>query len=340
MHPVLSLPSTSWLVVGKPSRVRQFKTKMNWILVSSYDNPGDAFIRMGVEQLVREVDLEAKIHVLYKGMPEQWNLDMIKADKIIWCGMPFLWSFPTHNSLTIYWREPLLKKLYQRKNDFLILGAGTAGLCAEKASEAFTRVDDIHCTLDEALDNSFHFTMRDDCLDFFDIRNGIQVLPCPASFAHEQAIPEPNNLVCNFMENGGHFKELAPNKSILWNNQLMNFASGLREQGASFAPHSKEEAVLANLHGFKKTTYSGPRKLLGELAGCKRYIGNRIHGAIVAASVGADSTCIGFDLRLRAAEIVGSKVNYFDCFSMPPTKKYNLVEARKSYIEILKRFIK
>lgn len=311
---------------------------MKWLLISSYGNPGDTFIRMGVEQLVVKVDPSAEFHILYKEIAEDWQRLLLNPDKIIWCGMPFLWSFPTHSSQTIFWRESLLQKLYERKNDFLILGAGTAGLCAETKEKAFSNVDEITRTLDEALEGSFNLTMRDDCMDIYGIRSGLTVLPCPAVFTHEQSIPEHTDLICNFMLNGGHYPELSPEISDLWNKELAVFAVDLLMDGASFAAHSQAEVELASLHGFD-ATYSGPNKLLGQLSGAKRYIGNRVHGAIVAAGAGADSTCCGFDLRIRAAEISGAKVTYFNCHMLPEARKYGYAESKKAYIEILEKFV-
>lgn len=313
---------------------------MRWLLISSYDNPGDTFIRIGVENLIRSVDDDPYFSILYKEIVEQWpTLELLRPDKIVWCGMPLFWSFPTHSSLTIFWRDHLLRKIMaERRKDFLVLGAGTAGLCADSTEKAFTNVDDVRRSVDDVLAGSHDLTMRDDCLELYDIHRGLTTLPCPAVYAIEGVSPIFHNFVCNLMTDGCHYAELAPQIACDWNNQLSVMAKELLDQSAYFAAHNQIEVELAKLHGFE-ADYNGHDELLAHLVGAKRYVGNRIHGAIVSAAAGAESVCYGYDLRLRAVEIAGAKASYFRCHQLPSAKHYDLRSSRHSYLNILREFM-
>src|SRR5690606_7608602 len=81
-----------------------------------------------------------------------------------------------------------------------------------------------------------------------------------------------------------------------------------------FVAHCEREHVFAEHLGFTDiiTDSRDPRYLLSAYAGCSKYWGNRVHGAIAAASAGADVWSVGYDSRQEAVRLCGGRV-------MPPS---------------------
>ena len=77
--------------------------------------------------------------------------------------------------------------------------------------------------------------------------------------------------------------------------------------------------------------------ILDQYAMCSRYFGNRIHGAIISRSIGAESWCVGTDSRLEAAKLAGVRVNTPEQLDLDQlnewAKKDGPADARPSYKE-------
>lgn len=310
------------------------------LVTTSLQNPGDLFICNGVQQLLREVNPSIVTETLDKEDRTQW----LKAkdpsfDKIIWCGMPLFWSFPTHCSQDIYWWEGLLRPLMSnRRKDFAIIGAGTVGRVAGDADKAFTNPDQIKSAFEEVLSGCAVLTLRDDCLaHLLPTLLKPEVLPCPGFFAASQNVVT-HQVTCNLMPNAGHYPELEP--TAPWHTGLNNLTKILLAMDAFFCAHNDAEVELSKKLGWPNDRISQPEASLSHLKGTGFHIGNRIHSAIVAASV-AKSVCIGYDLRLRAAQLCGCQIVSLaeHKYPFPDVQTVYRQEVRERYLEILRAFL-
>lgn len=320
---------------------------MKFLLVTTSweNNPGDVFIRIGIENLIRSVDPSAVFESLDKENPEEWSKAQDPGfDKIVWCGMPLFWSFPTHCSQDIYWWEGLLRPLMKnRKKDFAIMGAGTAGVVSSDPKLAFTRLNEVKDAFSECVAGCQLITTRDDCVSSL-IPDVItfpipEVLPCPAFFAAQGIAPIAHDMTCNIMPEGSHYPEIDPWGAARWQKVREFFAAVCRKSGAFFCPHSDKEFAYAVKHGWKDIAPFN--ETLSHLKGSKSHTGNRIHGAIIAASAGGRSICIGYDLRLRAAEICGCEIKNIGRwkYAFPKPVAVDASKVADRYRELIRGFI-
>jgi hypothetical protein len=97
----------------------------------------------------------------------------------------------------------------------------------------------------------------------------------------------------------------------------------LLDRGFKFMAHNSDEFDYAMILGWieddiilfgggagvaRKEESKAAQEFLSYYARARSYIGNRIHGGIVARSFGANVLCIGYDTRLRAVEDVGGVI--------------------------------
>jgi hypothetical protein len=76
---------------------------LKWLLQSpAGKNPGDDFIRIGVTNLVREVDPDAQVAIIDKMERGQW-IEPIRFDKAVWCGGPAFWSSERNGCWDMDW---------------------------------------------------------------------------------------------------------------------------------------------------------------------------------------------------------------------------------------------
>lgn len=302
------------------------------------------FIRMGIENLLRQIDPSPTFVTLNKEDPEEWRLkDDPSIDKIIWCGMPLFWSFPSHYSQEIFWWDGLIRPIIKsRSHDFAVLGAGTAGFISPDFRRAFTRPHEILSSINEIADSAAAFTMRDDCVHrLIADMPAIEVLPCPAIFSSHGIEPCHHHITCNLMPDLGHYPELEPQAHANWKLLIPVLATTLLQLNSFFCPHTMAESELASSHGWQQAQIAPPFETLKHLSGTGFHIGNRIHAAIVAASTGSKSIAMGYDLRLRAAQLCGCEIIHMGAEPYPfdkPKTKPNLEEVKNRYLEILRKF--
>lgn len=301
------------------------------------------FIRMGVEHLLRKIDPDAVFTTLNKEDVDEWYKAKDSThDKVVWCGMPLFWSFPTHHTREIFWWDGLLAPLMtHRKSDLLIIGAGTSGVVSDNHRIAFTRPDEILRTMTDLMIGSFDMTLRDDCIKFLlPSSPSITTLPCPAYFAQPEKPVIHHPITCNFMLKGGHYPELEPHLSKAWPQSLPIIARTFFQLNAFFCPHTMAESELASTLGWSQAQIAPPFDTLHHLKGSGYHLGNRIHAAIIAASAGAKSVCLGYDLRLRAAQLCGCEVIHAGQYPypFPAVQRPNTEETLRSYLSILSRF--
>ena len=98
---------------------------MKWLLITTTENrnTGDELIRIGVQNLIKEVDKNPQFILLDK---EKWTPEEIEFDRCILCGMPMFWNNEVSTSQTIGWWESLMNgyvsKIKKRFLDFKFIG--------------------------------------------------------------------------------------------------------------------------------------------------------------------------------------------------------------------------
>ena len=101
---------------------------MKYLLITTTENrnTGDELIRIGVQNLIREIDRNPEF-ILIDKEKDDWVSNPIEFDKAILCGMPLFWNNEVSTSQTIGWWQPIMRGwISERKKDFLILGVGNA----------------------------------------------------------------------------------------------------------------------------------------------------------------------------------------------------------------------
>lgn len=158
---------------------------------------------------------------------------------------------------------------------------------------------------------------------------------CPSIFACDKS-QDRSLKVCNLMPHGAHHPFFEEKESAAWKEKLPVMNQMFLDSDFLFMAHSLAEIRFAHTLGWPDHRIikgKDPMVSMDTYSMCKTYIGNRVHGAIVSASVGATSYCIGYDSRVHAAEIVGAKailpseLSLSDINQWPETqRKINLQE--------------
>ena len=132
----------------------------------------------------------------------------------------------------------------------------------------------------------------------------VSSLHCPSVLALPRGAWEKDLKLANFMPGGGHYPGLCPEAAKTMERRLPELAKQLIEAGWHFAAHRVAEEELALKLGWPKDKIYTWRhdgsgvSLLGIYGRCAKYLGNRIHGGIMARAAGAEAVVIGYDSRL------------------------------------------
>lgn len=323
---------------------------MNWLIISTLGkNPGDEFIRVGVNYLIKEIDNNAKIKVLDK--ETQSMSYSVEFDKCIWAGMPVFWSLYQNNNWSINWWKYMVGGWTSRvKNNFCVLGAGS-----------FQDWSDINRGLDRASmsrsakdlsDNSFVVTARDPIVNNI-CNSSFPTLVCPAIFSTADKQKTESIKGCNLMPNGAHYDVFNPSEGNTWRSIQEDISHILISNGFKFFAHSDIELNHAISLGWKTEdiiSYEGdPIKMLEHYRNVDMFLGNRVHGCIVSRANGADVISCGYDSRQEAVKLSGAKAflpSEIDlsmlskwASSEPKEKPFDLSSLKKEYIDIIKKFI-
>ena len=272
---------------------------MRWLLITTRpeSNPGDQFIRIGVERLVRAVDPRPEFDILWKDDGE--NLGRRRPfDRAILCGMPLWWNNPTSTCETVGWWGELLRGWpSEDRRRFLILGAGPANGVEGKDPDAYFEA--IKWTIGRA----WAVTSRNTVIDLPQIMDSI----CPAAFAVERSAErDPGLRLINLMPAGAHDAHFNPEQARRWGILLPAVAAWAKARGFRAIAHSDDELALAEALGFREVfRFTSMEDYLAAYNACSIYVGNLLHGALAAAASGAKACAIGYDSRIRMLDRFG-----------------------------------
>jgi len=289
---------------------------MNWLLVTNYcweaPNPGDEWARLGVEQILRTVDPAAKFIFRRRDHGREIHWKPAQFDYAVVCSMPGFWSHGSYSSMATHESfGPYTTWLSDRKQLFLA-GVGTNFYLNGAWPGTFNVAERIRwrADVDRLLSRCAGVYIRDklaDTTQLFGVH--VRAMPCPSIFAGLgfPAVPVKTRKLCNLMRYGTHYPENCGSIQVqTWGSWVKPLAKELIDRGFVFAAHTNAEMRFARELGFQNIIPPiSAEVLLREYSGCRQYFGNRVHGAIVARSFGADVTCIGMDTRLAAVDMVG-----------------------------------
>lgn len=280
---------------------------MKWLIVSTIGkNPGDEFIRCGIEAVIKSVDPTATGYVIDKEQPHIFTPQ--EFDKCIWGGMPVFWCLDRNNSWSVPWWKVLSQGwVSANKNNFCILGAGSF----QDQANPLRGVDTtrMKAEMDNLIARSHTIVARDSVVNTIADSN-IPVAICPAIIATNGHVKTREIKGCNLMPQGGHYATFNPTEAAAWRHKQQGIADALRSNGFIFYAHNREEERHAIALGWKPDdiiTYTGDLKaFIGAYRNVDKFFGNRIHGCIVARGNNADVVSCGYDSRQEAVKLTGA----------------------------------
>jgi len=282
---------------------------MLWLLITTMGkNPGDEMIRIGIQNLIRDIDPQPEYLLLDKESGTM-RKTILRFDKCIWCGMPLFWSDgENRNDTIVWWKELLFGWPSERKNDFLVLGAGSYFPLGVRPDEIVYKKQLIQSAKDVS-DRSFYVTARDHVVSEM-TSVPIPDFVCPAVFSVMDFRQSNDLKITNLMSHGSHYPSFGPAEALIWKIKRFKIAKILLKNDFIFLAHDLEEYQFARQCGFKKIIpYNGnPYGLIEFYGKCGKFFGNRIHGAIAARGNNADTWCVNYDSRLEAVRLSDAKV--------------------------------
>ena len=277
---------------------------MKWLLVTTKGkNPGDEFIRIGVQKLIRVVDSKATFILIDKENDAE-RKNTPQYDRAVWCGMPVFWSNGQNRCYRIKW-WPFLLELGRRKEPALIAGAGS--FCHWTNDLQVSDIPTLQKKAEEVGSLYWKVYARDSVVPQI-TNQPFQVEICPAAFAVSSGLKKDFKL-CNLMPLGSHYAEFGETEVKAWRGKVRKLSNILVKNGFLFVAHSKSEQAFAKDLGWMNqnivTYISGkPEDLASLYSRARCFVGNRVHGAICSAAAGAEVLSVGFDSRQEAVRLL------------------------------------
>jgi len=314
-------------------------------------NPGDDFIRCGIEYLMKQVIPGYKAYYINKhefrrASSRWWHLckkagsihrniegcsidsdgngDLLAAsDIVIQAGTPFYYKLPSGKSsattrwIQNTWGDCILRR--KHKAGILILGVGT---CQPFYSDGLEFYEDKKLVRFMKVTNRLaELTVVRDPLGkrVFDKLNlQAYLLPCPAIFAgdHYGIRPEGTKIVAmNYMPYGGHYKLGQQIDGRRWESTFVEIYKQLvKRYKVVILCHSEDEIRdLRNIIPDADVFFStNYRDYLDIYSRVQFGIFNRVHSAIALSGFGRPSVIVGADTRARMGELLGIPVCFVD----------------------------
>lgn len=278
---------------------------MRYVLITTKGgkNFGDEAVCRGLQNIISSVDKNALFILIDKENKREWSTPIL-FDKAVWCGMPLFWSYGGDSLSTISWWELLTGWVSQTKNDFIILGAGS--FCPWK-NEVSTLQNQRRLIISarKLKDRSYKISIRDNIANKI-TKQDFEVLACPSVMALEgvELVENPIKIV-NIMPYGSHYQIFNLKEAECWQRKKYLLTEFAKNNGYVFVAHNKSEYQEAVKLGFDNIIF--PRSLpefLSVYKRCVYYIGNRIHGSLLAKTAGAKVMNIGYDSRQECINLI------------------------------------
>lgn len=323
---------------------------MNWLIISTNKkNPGDEFIRIGIENIIKLIDPEATGQIIDKETPQIHS--SVEFDKCVWAGMPVFWSLHGNSNWNIPWWRPMTRGwVSSDKNKFCVLGAGSfqdwrdryRGLQKDKMHEEAVLLKD----------RSHVVTVRDPiACDITDVN--FETIVCPAILSTINKKKTGSIKGCNLMPGGAHYSQFNETESTIWNSKEREISQSLLNNDFYFFAHNKKELSHAKKLGWSDDriiSYEGnPYDMLSHYVNVDKFFGNRVHGCIVSRGTGADVMSCGYDTRQEAVRLSGAKVflpsevdlNSVDSWASdePSFMKFDMDSVKSKYMALLSDFM-
>lgn len=275
---------------------------MRWLFITNTGNrnPGDEWIRIGVQRLVSEVDGEASYVLRNKEMIE--DQEQMDFDRAIWCGSPLFWSHEHQGCWENYWWRTWIDGwLFKDPRKVLVLGVGNV------LGKAPHDPDKYRESIETVRSKCWRVVTRQKVSD----DDRILISCCPSIFALAGSNQQRSLKICTLMEDGAHDAFLDEDEANKWSGIKSKVSAQLLDLGFRLVCHAVKEAEHASLLGwpkdriFQKPTTA--EEYLSVYAKANCYVGNRMHGAMLPRAFGSPSMAIGFDSRLGMVELVGGQ---------------------------------
>jgi hypothetical protein len=270
---------------------------MKYQLITTLNkNPGDEFIRVGVENIIKKSDKDAEFILSDKEQIK--TLKLVEADKYIWCGMPLIWEINNYFSDKINWWKFLVNEFSVLPNAE-IWGAGSCLGLKYNVDKLKELTSQIKCRV----------TARDYLLSQI---SGWELDKCPAFYSIANQRDNRELKLCNWIPKGGHYIHANRREAAIWRKYKLSIINKLTPpvDGWIFIAHSKEEFDFGMSLGYEcvKGNY---KQLLEVYSHCKEYIGNRVHGGIASRSAGAKAMVVGWESRMFAVSTDNSNMGIY-----------------------------
>lgn len=227
--------------------------------------------------------------------------------------MPLFFNNDVCKSQDMGWWGALMEGwVSERKRDFLILGVGSV-IGRSGIKDQFT----YGCAVQQAIDRAFAVTTR----NIINHPKLIQSI-CPAAFA----ITEPRVAsvkICNFMTDGAHDPYFDDQEAEIWRSKIQELSDYCLNNDFYFIEHSRPDYEKRQEHGRELgwpedriICYDTAEEYVDTYSRAECYVGNRLHGAVLVASLGRPAIGIGYESRLEMVERVGGHIYYPSTFEL------------------------
>lgn len=315
---------------------------MKWLLITNTENrnPGDEWIRIGVERMVRDVDPSPKFIIKNKEFVEDQDTE-VEFDRAIWCGSPLFWSHTYQGCWENYWWDKWIHGwLFKEPRKILVLGVGDAVGREIHDKAGFKAAVELVKSKCWMLVTRNRIACDED----------IPVSCCPSVFALMDDRTQKSIRLCNLMPDGAHDPIMNEDEAKIWRekvNELSKFLAGLGFEDVCHA--NFEEEFLEQLGWPHDRVHRKPKtaeEYLPVYAKASVYVGNRMHGAMLAIGAGGASFVVGYDSRVKMVEFVGGTTTCPSKLDLDSLQKW-LAQTHKRYdctpeydkqVVILRRF--
>jgi hypothetical protein len=301
-------------------------------------NPGDNFIKFGIENLIKEINPNIVSDTLNKHKP-YLNLDKFNNDselKTNWriskyyfkfvnfmthsfkkenllyihCGMPFFYNFngfifkiTTFNSL--WYKVFYTKKFMKSDNRLLLLSIGTTVYSENEYSKILKNKNYMQKVKEIGYKSDLIVTRDVKTKEIFNTANiESTYLPCSSLFTFsnkEINFDDKKYVLINVMENGSNgYKNIPKNEK--WDSKILNLINEInKDHEIKFVSHSKSDYQFSKkiFPEYENFYFEDWKQYLKIYKMAYAGIFNRIHAAMINTSALNPTICINVDSRIE-----------------------------------------